>query len=165
MAKRIVAENIAIIIADARENTFRYLPELATLQLGGSKDRVDILRKKMTRGGLALHYETMRRRALTAEQELLDLATRPDDGTLFCSQVENVVLAECTESNLRASQNGQLFGPAMLIDVYDKLKHISKAERSRVHSQSYDLLVGVAGLLTSECKIWWSKPFDLKDET
>jgi hypothetical protein len=116
----------------------------------------------MFRGGLAARYEAMRRRALTAEQELLDLATRPSDGKNLISQIENVVLAECDDANLRASQTGDLYGPVMLIDVQDRLKRISETDPTRVHRQSYDLLVGVAGLLTSECKVWWSETFELR---
>jgi len=106
----------------------------------------------------------MRRRALTAEQVLLDLATRPGDGGTLCSQIENVVLAECDDANLRASQTGETFGSIMLIDVQNRLKQIAKNDPARVHRQPYDLLVGVAGLLTSECKVWWSVPFELEVE-
>ncbi|MCK4499666.1 DUF4297 domain-containing protein, partial [Candidatus Babeliales bacterium] len=92
LAKRITAEDIILTIRDAQDPAFRFLPELASLQLGDTSDRLDTLQKKMFRGGLAVHYEMMRRRALTAEHELLDLATRPSDGKNLISQIENVVL-------------------------------------------------------------------------
>ena len=161
LAKRVTAEDIILTVRDAQDPGFRFLPELASLQLGGTSGRLDTLRKKMFTGGLAARYEAMRRRALTAEQELLDLATRPSDGKAICSQIENVVLTECDDANLRASQTGDPYGPAMLIDVQDRLKRISETEPARVHRQSYDILVGVAGLLTSECKVWWSETFEV----
>jgi hypothetical protein len=102
----------------------------------------------------------MRRRALTAEQELLGLASNPD-GKKIISQIENVVFGECDDANLRASQKGDIYGPTMLIDVQDRLKHISETKPSLVHRQSYDLLVGVAGMLTSDCKVWWSERFEM----
>lgn len=161
IAKRVTAEDIILTVRDAQGTGFRFLPELASLQPSGTSGRLDTLRKKIFRGGLAARYEVMRRRALTAEQELLDLATRPNDGKAICSQIENVVLAECDDANLRASQTGDPYGPVMLIDVQDRLKRISETDPTRVHRQSYDFLVGVAGLLTSECKVWWSEPFEL----
>ena len=161
LSKRVTAEDIILTVRDAQCPGFRFLSELGSLQLGGTSGRLDTLRKKMVRGGLAARYEAMRRRALTAEQELLDLATRPNDGKAICSQIENVVLAECDDANLRASQKEDLYGPEMLIDVQDRLKRISETEPARVHRQSYDLLVGVAGLLTSECKVWWSETFEV----
>lgn len=160
-AKRITAEDVMLIIREVGGGVFRFLPDLASLELGTSAGKLDVLRKKMVRGGLAQHYEMMSRRALTAEQELLDLATRPENGKALCSQIENVVLAECDESNLRVSQQGEPFGKAMLIDVQDRLKRISESEGPRVYGQPYDLLIGVAGLLTSDCKVWWSESFEL----
>lgn len=165
LAKRITSEDVILTVRNVQEPVFRFLPELASLQLGDTKNKVDYtLRKKMSHGGLATHYETMRRRALTAEQELLDLASRPSDGKKIISQIENVVLSECDEANLRASQEEDPYGPKMLIDVQERLKRISEKEPQRVHRQSYDLLVGVAGLLTSECKVWWSEKFDVEAE-
>jgi hypothetical protein len=165
LAKRITREDIILSIRDAIQiPAFHFLPELASLQLGNTSDRLDTLRKKMFRGGLAARYETMRRRALTAEQELLDIATRPSSGMSMCSQIENVVLTVCDDSNLRTSKAGEPFGPAMLIDVQDKLRFISETEPKRIYLQSYDFLVGVTGLLTAECKVWWSEQFDLEVE-
>ncbi len=161
LSKRVTAEDIILTVRDAQGPEFRFLPDLASLQLGGTSGRLDTLQKKMFNGGLAARYEAMRRRALTAEQELLDLATRPSDGKNLISQIENIVLVQCDDANLRASQTGNPYGPVMLIDVQDRLKRISETEPTRVHQQSYDLLVGVAGLLTSECKVWWSEIFEL----
>ena len=165
LAKRITPEDITLTVRDAGGFAFCFLPEFASLKLGGANGRLDTLSKKMIHGGLAPRYEIMRRRALTAEQLLLDLATRPNDGKALCSQIENVVLVECDDANLRASQTGKPFGPAMLIDVQDRLKRIAETDPARVYRQPYDLLVGVAGLLTSECKVWWSEQFELGVET
>lgn len=163
LAKRITVNDITLAVRDAQGAAFRFLPELASLQLGSADGKLDTLRKKMVRGGLAARYETMRRRSLSAEQELLDLATRPSEGKSLCSQIESVVLAECDDANLRAAQTAEPFGPAMLIDVQDRLKRIAESEPAKVNRQPYDLLVGVAGLLTSECKVWWSEQFDLEE--
>jgi hypothetical protein len=162
LAKRITVENITLTIRDAQDSGFHYLPEFASLQLGGARERMDTLREKMAYGGLGARYEIMHRRAITAENELLDLVTRPDNGMPILSQIENIVLAECDEANLLASQKEEPYGPAMLIDVQDRLKQISEREPGRVQEKSYDLLVGIAGLLTSECKVWWSEQFELE---
>jgi len=165
LAKRITPEDITLTVRDAEDLAFCFLPDLASLRLGSAKGRMDALSKKMIHGGLAPRYESMRRRALTAEQLLLDLATRPNDGRALCSQIENVVLVECDDANLRASNTGKPFGPVMLIDVQDRLKRIAETDPARVYRQPYDLLVGVAGLLTSECKVWWSEQFELGVES
>lgn len=163
MEKRFTKEHLILVVRDCREASFRYLPSLASLELGGASGKLDKLQKKLTKGGLASCYEAFRRRSLSAEQELLDLATRPDQGKGVCSQIENVVLVECDEARLRASQTPPPFGPAMLIDVQDRLKRIAEGEPAKVYRQPYDLLVGVSGLLTSECKVWWSEQFSMEE--
>lgn len=164
LAKRITSEDVKLIVRDNLCPGFNYLPELASLQLSSHTGEMEVLRKKMSRGGLALYSEIMRRRALTAEQELFDLATRPNMGRKKISQIENVVLGECSDAYLRASQKSEPYGPSMLIDVQDRLKDISSNNPAKVYNRSYDCLLGVAGLLTSECKVWWSEKFELETE-
>lgn len=161
LAKRVSLDDVVLTVREVR-GSFSYLPSLASLDLGTATKQLDVLQEKMIRGGLAHHYEMMRRRALSAEAVLLDLATRPDDGSQICSQVENVVLGECDDAMLRASQNPEPYGAKMLIRVQDCLKKIVDHEPTRVHHQDVDLLVGVAGLLTADCKVWWSAQFELK---
>lgn len=160
-AKRVSLEDAILTVREVR-GTFSYLSTLASLQLGTATEKLDTLQQKMVRGGLALHYETMRRRTLSAEQALLDLATRPDDGSQICSQLENVVLGECNDAMLRESQNPEPFGDKMLIKVQDRLKRIVNDQPTRVHHQDVDILIGIAGLLTTDCKVWWSKRFELE---
>lgn len=162
-AKRITPESVRLLINEARSCGARFSSELFSLQLGSTSEKQDILQRKMVHGGLALHYEMMRRRALTAEQQLLDLATRPDSGGECCSQLETVVFGECSDAYLRASQGDEPFGPQMLIDIQDRLKRIAEDNPLAVDRQSYDVLVGIAGMLSAECKIWWSRPFHVDD--
>lgn len=162
LAKRITVQDVTLIARGARGVGFGYLPMLASLQLGSASERMDTLQKKMVHGGLAHHYEMMRRRSLSAEQVLIDLATRPEDGREILSQLENVVFGECDDARLHVSPHTEPFGTSMLIDVQDRLKRLVQAEPERVLHQHYDLLVGMAGLLTSECKVWWSEPFQIE---
>ena len=163
MAKRFTKEHVTLVVREYREAHFHYLPSLASLDLGGAGGKLGILRKKLAKGGLAGRYEVLMRKSLSAEQELIDLATRPDQGRKVWSQIESVVLAECDEAHLRASQTPVPFGPGMLIDVQDRLRRIAETEPTKVCRQPYDLLVGVSGLLTSECKVWWSEQFSMEE--
>ncbi|NMC31217.1 MAG: DUF4297 domain-containing protein [Veillonellaceae bacterium] len=162
LAKRITAEDLILTISDANVSEFRFWDDLTSLHLGDADQNMDKLNIKMVRGGLGAHYEVMRRRSLTAEQNLLDIVTRSNDGKQRLSQIENVVFAECDDANLRASITGPIFGKTMLIDVQDRLQRIAENEPSRVYQLPKDLLIGVAGLLTSECKVWWSSHFDVE---
>lgn len=162
-AKRISLEDLTLTVREVHGKLFSYLPSLASLQLGAATNKLDTLQTKMMRGGLAQHYEMMRRRTLSAEQALLDLTTRPNDGPEICSQLENIVFGECDDALLRESQNPEPFGGKMLIKVQDRLTEIVENEPARVHHQDVNLLVGIAGLLTTECTVWWSDRFQLKE--
>ena len=164
IAKRITTDDVVLAVRDAYELGVRFTADLATIDLGSARENQDVLQKKLIHGGLSARYETMRRRSIIAEQELLDLVTRSGPDKEKCSQIENVVLGECDDAHLRASANQHPYGPSMLIDVQDRLKLISKTEPKKVNDVSYEVLVGVAGLLTSECKVWWSEQFKLEDE-
>jgi len=164
LAKRVSAENAILAIRDAYENEIQFSPDLASIKLGTIEQKQGTLKEKMNRGGLSAHFEAMRRRSITAERNLLDLATRPDTGKVKCSQIENIVLGECDDAYLRASTYMKPIGPYMLIDVQDRLKKIAEERPKTVYYEPYEVLVGVAGLLTSECKVWWSEQFSLEDE-
>jgi hypothetical protein len=79
------------------------------------------------------------------------------------TQIENIVLAECNEAQLRQATTGQPYGQKMMIDVQDRLKGLAKNEASRVHDVPYEILMGMSGLLTEECTVWWSDKFDVNN--
>ena len=162
MAKCITVEDVHLTIRGVIDGQFQYLESLSSIKLGSAGENLNRLQEKMLHGGLIHHYDMMRRRALSAESALLDLATRPDAGVQVLSQLENVVMGVCDDERLRASQSPEPFGTKMLIKVQDTLSSIAEHQPTRVHHQDGNLLVGVAGLLTSECKVWWSQPFELE---
>lgn len=79
------------------------------------------------------------------------------------AQLENVVLSECDEAYLRAKSGSSLFGVTMLLDLQERMKRIATAEAMKAAGQPYEVLVGVAGLLSDECKVWWSEQFPMED--
>jgi hypothetical protein len=164
LGKRILAEDVILAIRDACDLGIQYPEELATLMLKGRDAGHNVLRKKMEGGGLWAQFEAMRRKALTAESALLDVASRSSDGKQKVSQVENVVLSECAEASLRANHQVNQFGPSMLIDVQDRLKRIAGETPTKVNHQPYEVLVGVAGLLTDACQVWWSEKFEMEND-
>jgi hypothetical protein len=164
LGKRILAEDIILTIREACNLGVQYPEELATLKLNPGEATRSVLKKKMERGGLWAQFEAMRRKALTAEYALLEVASRSADGKQKNSQVENVVLSECAEASLRVGAETNPLGPPMLINVQDRLERIAKEDPSKVNYQPYEVLVGVAGLLTDDCQVWWSEKFELEED-
>jgi hypothetical protein len=126
-------------------------------------DDLNRFKQKLSRGGLDDYADSLRNQTLSAEAAFLDLATRGPDGETEINQIENVVKAECDAAHLRAAQGAKPFGQRMLIDVQDRLQHVAKEEAEKVGRQPYEVLIGMAGILTESCPVWWSERFDLKD--
>ena len=166
LAKRVTRDDILLVVRDAL-TTYSYFPiDLVSIDLPNVRKKLGVLEKKMVRGGLGMNYEMMRRRSILAEQSLLELATRGDNAsTKKLSQIENVVLGECDDAYLRASNTtkDKYYGPPMLINIQDRLKNIAENSPNKAGNASYDILIGVSALLTSECKVWWSEHFHLDD--
>ncbi len=162
--KRISVEMVLQTIHKNVEPPFRYF-DTSTITLGNGKGNLEILRKKMERGNLHNQILTMERRSLSAEQKLIEFAIRNPIGTeAHLAQLESIVQGECDEAYLNASLKGVPIGPQMLADVYNRLKLKSEQQSDLVLRQPYELLVGISGLLTGECKVWWSERFNLEGE-
>jgi hypothetical protein len=161
--KRLTREDLILIVDQARQNYPLYPASLGSLVLGKGESKSGILQKKMKRGGLEHYFEMMRRRMLYSEAAMLDLASRPENGAQMISQLENTVLGICDDLHLRMSQCSEPYGKEMLIGVQDQLKSIAECEPLSVFRQPRDVLVGLAALLTAECKVWWSNQFDIGD--
>jgi hypothetical protein len=157
--KRLSSDGLKISIQESIVGQSRYPSSLRSLQIGAASERMPVLAQKMSRGGILDFYESMRRRALSAEQRILgELGTPGTDPEQLIADLESLVLTQCEDAHLRAKQQPAPYGEKMLIDVQDRLVALSK-EPARVYRFDSDALIGIAGLLSSECKVWWSDRF------
>jgi len=165
LAKRIPVVEVFRSVADVSSTPFRYSDtHHPALKLGSGEGNLYKLRRKMVKGNLVFQVETMERRSISAERRLIEIAhKKPDSIDDLLNQIVSVVKGECDEAYHHASLSGKIIGPQMLDDVYRRLK--DKANSTLVYNEPYETLVGVAGLLTGECKVWWSEVFDLEDGT
>lgn len=164
LAKRISVSEVSRTLLHVASTPFRYSDtHHPALRLGSGKGSLYAMRKKMLKGDLALQVETMERRSISAENRLIEIAHRKSDSfENLLNQLVSVVKGECDEAYHHASLNGGTFGPQMLDDVFGRLK--KKAENpSMVYNEPYETLIGIAGLLTGECMVWWSEQFDIED--
>jgi len=164
LAKKLVHDHFVAVVQEARNPVFQYLPEFATLNLGAAGANMSKLEKKFRQGGLGqLQSEAMRRRALSAEQVMLEFASRPDDGKQRIADLESVVLGECADAEVRAKGLSTTWGPSMYLDLQERLRSKALDDPSSVYRQDGDMLMGVAGLLTTACQVWWSDHFNLDE--
>jgi hypothetical protein len=159
VAKRLDVQGTTIYIPDTASPPSFQFQGSPTLVLGASRPSA-VLEEKLKRGGLADEVDYMRERERAAEYNLIaDATRRPDQYPALLRQVEQMVLGECDEAHLRARQQASPYGPSMLIEVQDRLRNLARDQSDRIGQHSYECLIGVAGLLTSECRVWWSPRF------
>jgi len=162
--KRITVEDFILRSRELATPAFRYLPSLTTSPLAQTNRDLKRFKLKLSRGGLDDYADSLRNQTLSAEALFLDLVTRGSEGEAELAQIENVVKAECDAAHLRAAQSGKPFGQKMLIDVQDRLQRVAKEESNKVSKQPYEALIGMAGILTESCPVWWSEKFDLEEQ-
>lgn len=161
-SKKLIVGEMPRIIYEVSKIPFRFSPGIATINLSSGEGNLNNLRKKMLQGNIGSQFKTMERRALSAESNLIELAHfKPEKIDPILNQIVSMVQGECDEASHAAKLISSNFGPVMLNDVYKRLRDIAENHPQKVEHQPYECLVGIAGLLTGECSIWWSKPFDL----
>jgi len=78
-------------------------------------------------------------------------------------QLNVIVGNECQEAYDIAFSNDKPFGQNMLIDVRQRLRNRIKDEPSLFYKCIYEHVLGISGILTEMCHVWWSKEFEIPE--
>lgn len=163
-AKRLTVKDTVHDAVAGRALVFRFTPSGESLTLGGGKRELAVLGKKLLRGGLVQQLDSMQSRTLSAEQHLLALVAQDaDEADRVLAQVKGVVQGTCDDAQAVASATPEPWGLGMYRDVVTRLRNVSDTQPDMVCRQPHECLMGVAGLLTEACKVWWSPRFDVKE--
>jgi hypothetical protein len=165
-AKRVLPVVVDEAIRAKSPPYFRFSPIATRTDKRLTENNLTTLEKKLLRGNLRQQMETMRRRTISTEQHLLALAAAmPEQILAIRNQLEALVQGICDDASLQTQVGGVVSGPAMLTQVQQRLLKLAEEQPHDVYRQTYDCLVGMAGLLTEECTVWWSGRFDLAEAT
>ncbi|MBB1179229.1 hypothetical protein DSM05_08690 [Pseudomonas sp. FW305-3-2-15-E-TSA4] len=161
-AKRIVCADVVFAPPTIALKAFAYQGKPG-LTPGGPR-RTGVLEQKLEAGGLGEAVGYMTAKEMAAEYALLeDQARNPVAAERQLKQIEEAVHGECVEAYYAAANESETFGPAMLTDVTGRLRRLEGDRRSLTGGQPYEVLVGIAAMLTRECRVWWSKRFDVQE--
>lgn len=161
-AKRLVVLETVIVPAAANGRPAFAFQDRPILTFGVSAGTNTVLEQKLRRGGLADQIDYLRSKERAAEFALMeDIMRRSAAYPALQTQIEQVVLGAVSEAHLRTRVEGATFGPEMMIEVQNRLQAAAIDHADQIGHHGYDCLVGVAGLFTSECRVWWSDRFDL----
>ncbi len=122
-----------------------------------------MLEQKLDRAGLADLIDYMKAREQATEYHFLEeQAKAPLAASQQLLQVEEAVHGECLEAFMTARRPEAPFGQAMFNDVTTRLRALEARRKNLLGGEPYEVLVGTAALLTSECRLWWSERFQLE---
>lgn len=82
-------------------------------------------------------------------------------------QYNNVLAAvqfEAAEAHASAEKGGEPYGSAMFGALADRLMARSRNDRDQLHGCRPEHLIGAAGVLTEQCKTWWSPHFNVAED-
>lgn len=74
-----------------------------------------------------------------------------------------IVRTECQEAYDANHTNNESFGQNMLMDVRHRIRQRHEQDCQHMFNGKYEHLMGVAGILTEECIVWWSDSFEIPE--
>jgi hypothetical protein len=167
LAKRIAVTQVEATMRAFGVTPFQFVTGSSSLSLHAGRTELSTLQKKLLKGGLASQLDTMQNRTLSAERHLLEVAASkpPQEALRITNQLRNVVKGVCDDAHVTYASPNTTYGQPMMAYVLEQLQKRANASPSLVCDQPYECLVGVAGLLTEACAVWWSEQFDLGSVT
>lgn len=161
--KCILPESANELIARVRQPTFRFVDSGAGIDLGPKVGRVDVLNRKMRNAYLGSQFESLRMRMDSADQRLMERALlEPDGFEAIANQLIGAVLVECKDIEAMAFDHAdeKTRGLAIYKQILQRMDALAKDEPERVCREPKDTLLGVAGMLSGECKFAWGTPLE-----
>jgi len=87
-----------------------------------------------------------------------------EEATRRYSNILAAVQHEAAEAQANAQQDGEPFGSAMYKILGERLQVRVRNDADQLYNCRPEHLIGAAGVLTQQCKIWWSSKFDVNGE-
>lgn len=87
-----------------------------------------------------------------------------EEATLRYQNVLAVAQFEATEAQVQAATSGVPYGSKMYSILIDRLRVRSRVDADQLYKCRPEHLLGAVGLLTEQCKAWWSPKFNVHEE-
>lgn len=164
--KRITRERLLVII----RQTLPATPDLCTsdhFSVEQLPRGMTTLEKKMAAGGLSIgNIGLAKDQKASTEYLLLQWLHRNGKAATDkrYQHLRTLVRSECQEAFDKTKTDGHAFGPAMLEEVRTRLRDRHQTEEASLFGCKYEHLLGMAGVLTEDCTLWWSEEFDIPEE-
>lgn len=77
------------------------------------------------------------------------------------NQIQLIINTICQEVHDKYANSDELFGNKMLAEIRTRLKEKFSSGQGNLGEFQYEHLLGMVGVLTEDCKIWWSTHFNI----
>lgn len=126
---------------------------------------VNLLEKKMGTGGVNVSEIALLKDFKFSTDRLLQewmWKYGAEEASRRYDHIHLIVKDDCFEASARTQTKSSTYGPAMLARLRENLKAtISTPSLKLSHmGVTYHHLLGVAGILTEDCTVWWSDQFN-----
>ena len=161
--KCIPLESARKAIASLMQPDFRFVDCGLAVQPGGSAGRTGVLQKKLRNAFLSSQFEPLRWRMESADQRLMERAlTDSENFEALANQLTGTVLTICKDAEAEAYviSDDKSKGQHVYAKVLHGLKHVAMNNAQKVFNEPVDTLIGVAGMLSGECRFAWGVPLD-----
>lgn len=162
-AKCIPLESARKAISSLIQPDFRFVDCGLAVQPEGSAGRTGVLQKKLRNAFLCPQFEPLRWRMESAEQRLMEKAlTDSENFEALANQLTGTVLTICkdAEAEAHAIADDKSKGQHVYAQVLHGLRHVAANNAQKVFNEPVDTLMGVAGMLSGECRFAWGVPLD-----
>jgi len=162
-AKCITLPAVVEAVDEFKSPAFRFVECGLSRSFEGTTDRASVLNRKMSNAYIGTQFESLMWRMQSAEQRLLARAhTQPDDFDSFANQIQGSVLTICKDAEAKAFNilNPMDKGPQVYATVLSSLEKLASDNPNEVGGEPVHTLMGVAGMLSGECKFSWGIPLE-----
>lgn len=123
-----------------------------------------VMELKLTAGGISVgevsHLKDLKYSAEYMLQEWLH-KYGPAEADKRYQHLRVLVQEACNSSAVASRKSGTLYGEEMLADVRGQLRARTQQQAEHVLGLGPEQLLGVAGILTEDCRVWWSDEFPI----
>lgn len=161
--KCLTPESVQELIASFRHSSFQFVDCGMGLKLGDVPGRAEVLQRKMRNAYIGGQFESLRIRMDSAEQRLAERALlQPEGFDAVANQLVAAVFVECADAEALSYDNSdeKTRGPAIYKEILQRMDHLATHAPERVCREPKDTLMGVAAMLSGECKFAWGTPLE-----
>jgi hypothetical protein len=162
VAKRLTAERITQVLTAALQQATQFRSErgksMAAMPWGSSRMEI-----KMDHGGIASSaVQLMKDFRTSAEVALTERLHRYGDEQTNrdYDHLSVLVRGAAEDARMASKREDRDWGEDMLLDLRARLRQRA-AQGTDTLGLREEQLSGIASILTEECQVWWSEPFDL----